>query len=32
VPQFNQNRFQMTGEILIELELHCSVPVFQTLS
>ena len=30
--QSNQNRLQMTGEILIQLELHCRVPVFQTLS
>jgi hypothetical protein len=32
VTQFNQFRFEMPGEILIQLELHSSVPVFQTLS
>ena len=28
----DQERFQMTGQVLIELELHAYVPVFQTLS
>ena len=27
-----QERFQMPGQVLIELELHAYVPVFQTLS
>ena len=32
VPLGDQQRFQVTREVLIELELHAYVPVFQTLS
>ncbi len=32
VTEFNQYRFEMAGEVLVQLELHSRVPVFQTLS